>query len=50
MILDLGLPDMDGDQVTRRLREWSEIPIIILSVREHETDKVSAWTRVRTII
>jgi two-component system KDP operon response regulator KdpE len=33
---------MDGVQVTRRLREWSQIPIIILSVREHETDKVAA--------
>ncbi len=42
IILDLGLPDMDGVEVTRRLREWTKIPIIILSVREHETDKVAA--------
>lgn len=42
IILDLGLPDMDGIQVTQRLREWSKIPIIILSVREHEQDKVAA--------
>ncbi len=42
IILDLGLPDMDGVQVTKKLREWSKIPIIILSVREHETDKVAA--------
>lgn len=42
IILDLGLPDMDGIQVTRRLREWTHIPIIILSVREHETAKVAA--------
>ncbi len=42
IILDLGLPDMEGIEVTRRLREWTRIPIIILSVREHETDKVDA--------
>jgi two-component system KDP operon response regulator KdpE len=42
IILDLGLPDMEGIEVTRRLREWTRIPIIILSVREHETDKITA--------
>ena len=42
LILDLGLPDLDGFQVTRLLREWSQIPIIILSVREHEADKIAA--------
>ncbi len=42
IILDLGLPDMDGVEVTRRLREWTQVPIIILSVREHESDKVAA--------
>lgn len=42
IILDLGLPDMEGIEVTRRLREWTHIPIIILSVREHETDKIAA--------
>ncbi len=41
LILDLGLPDMEGLEVTRRLREWSKIPIIILSVREGEADKVA---------
>ncbi|MGE5249298.1 MAG: response regulator [Bacteroidota bacterium] len=42
IILDLGLPDFDGVQVTRRLREWSDTPIIILSVREAENDKIAA--------
>ncbi len=42
IILDLGLPDFDGIEVTRRLREWSTTPIIILSVREAENDKIAA--------
>ena len=42
MILDLGLPDIDGVEVTRRIREWSQIPIIILSVRDREKDKIEA--------
>lgn len=42
VILDLGLPDLDGIEVTKRTREWSKVPIIILSVREHENDKISA--------
>ncbi len=42
IILDLGLPDMDGVEVTRRLREWSQTPIIIISVREQEKEKIAA--------
>ena len=42
IILDLGLPDMDGITVCARLREWTQIPIIILSVRNQERDKVKA--------
>jgi two-component system, OmpR family, KDP operon response regulator KdpE len=42
IVLDLGLPDMDGSMVLKRLREWSQTPVIILSVREAEMDKVSA--------
>jgi two-component system, OmpR family, KDP operon response regulator KdpE len=42
IILDLGLPDMDGVEVCTRLREWTQCPIIILSVRDSERDKVAA--------
>lgn len=42
VILDLGLPDMDGIEVIERLREWTQVPVIVLSVREHEDDKVRA--------
>ena len=45
IILDLGLPDMDGVEVCARLREWTQTPIIILSVRDSERQKVAALDR-----
>ncbi len=42
VIIDLGLPDMDGLEVIRRVREWSAVPIIVLSARGQERDKVAA--------
>ena len=42
VIVDLGLPDMDGIEVIRRLREWTAVPIIVLSARGQEGDKVAA--------
>ena len=42
VLLDLGLPDLDGVEVTRRLREWSKVPIIVLSARGREGDKIEA--------
>jgi two-component system KDP operon response regulator KdpE len=42
VVLDLGLPDGDGKDVVRRVREWSDVPIIILSAREREAEKIDA--------
>jgi|WetSurMetagenome_2_1015567.scaffolds.fasta_scaffold184737_1 two-component system, OmpR family, KDP operon response regulator KdpE len=42
IVLDLGLPDLDGIEVIKRLRDWSQTPIIVLSVREDEEDKIRA--------
>ena len=40
ILLDLGLPDMEGITVLKRIREWSQVPIVILSVRERDEEKV----------
>jgi two-component system KDP operon response regulator KdpE len=45
VILDLGLPDMDGREVLSRIREWSQVPVIVLSVRFDEQDKIDALDR-----
>jgi two-component system, OmpR family, KDP operon response regulator KdpE len=42
VILDLGLPDMDGVAVLKRLREWSRVPVVVLTVRERDEDKIEA--------
>ena len=42
IILDLGLPDMDGMDILRQLREWSSLPVVVVSARTHERDKVTA--------
>ena len=42
ILLDLGLPDMEGIEVTQQIREWSDVPIIVLTARGHEDDKVEA--------
>jgi two-component system KDP operon response regulator KdpE len=42
VLMDLGLPDVDGVELTRRIREWSAVPIIVLSARGQESDKIQA--------
>jgi two-component system KDP operon response regulator KdpE len=42
VLLDLGLPDMEGVAVLKRLREWSQVPVVVLSVRDREEDKIAA--------
>lgn len=43
VLLDLGLPDMDGSEVLQRLRGWSDVPVLVLSVRDQESVKVQAF-------
>jgi two-component system KDP operon response regulator KdpE len=42
VVLDLGLPDLDGVTVLKRLREWTNVPVIVLSVRDRDEDKIAA--------
>ena len=42
VLLDLGLPDMDGVQVIQKIRSWSNLPIIVISARSEDTDKIEA--------
>src|SRR5262245_61547816 len=42
IILDLGLPDMDGQDVVKKIREWSQVPVIVLSARGQEREKIVA--------
>ena len=42
VVLDLGLPDMDGLEILRGLRSWSSLPVVVVSARDHERDKVAA--------
>ena len=45
VVLDLGLPDGDGKEVVKRVREWSDVPIVILSARDREVEKIEALDR-----
>ncbi len=42
IVLDLGLPDLDGVTILKRLREWSRVPVLVLSVRDRDEDKIAA--------
>ncbi len=42
ILLDLGLPDMDGTEVLKTIREWTSVPVVVVSARGHEREKVEA--------
>jgi CheY-like chemotaxis protein len=48
VVLDLGLPDMDGKDVIARVREWSQVPVVVLSARDREAEKILALDKGRT--
>lgn len=50
ILLDLGLPDMDGIEILKKIREWSAVPVIVVSARGEESDKVEALVWAQMII
>ena len=50
ILLDLGLPDMDGIDVIKKIRSWSQVPITVISARSEDKDKIDALDAGRTII
>ena len=50
VLLDLGLPDIDGVEVIEKIRTWSNMPIIVISARSEDTDKLTLLTQEQTII
>ena len=50
VLLDLGLPDMEGVEVIKKIRTWSNMPIIVISARSEDMDKIEHWMQVQMII